>query len=261
MLLHDTNDGYVAISQPAHAWVSGQLAAAWGNDHFGQVEPRDEVCLAAEQHDIGWLGWEANPALNPATGKPRTFMELPTSEHVTVWETAGPDALVYGPYVALLVSMHGTGLYQRHDFNRDNDEEAAAARRFIKNGAEFEDRLRRHLADESYYSRFSAPDMIARNSRLIAVWDAMSLMLCGGFSSTREITRVPATDEAMTISLNPDSATSRTIVVKPWPFSSDDLNLTVTGRWLNETFSDQPHLRAALQAAPWRVIRLRLVPG
>jgi hypothetical protein len=260
MLLRHTEDGYVAISQPAHAWVSGQLAAAWGNDLVGQVAPRDEVCLAAEQHDIGWFAWEANPTLNPETGKPRTFMELPTSQHVTVWETAGPDALVYGPYVALLVSMHGTGLYQRHDFGRDSDEEAAAARRFIRNGAGFEERMLGQLAQESFYCHVSEPDMIARNSRLIAVWDAMSLMLCGGLSAMREVTRVPAGNEAITIRMVPDDSTPALISLEPWPFSLDSVNVTVPGRWLNETFSDQNAMRVALEAAPWRVIRMKLVP-
>jgi len=261
MLLRETKDGYVAVSQPAHAWVSGQLASAWGNDRFGQVEPREEVCLAAEQHDIGWLNWEADPDLNPQTGKPRTFMELPTLQHVAVWETAGPDALVYGPYVALLVSMHGTNLYQRHDFSRDSDEEAAAARRFIANGAGFEDRMLRLLTQEQYYSRFSEPALIAQNSRLIAVWDAMSLMLCGGLRATREITNVPTANAATSIKLNPDSATSGSIVVDPWPFAGDSLQLTVTGRRLNDTFSKQVEMRAALDAAPWRVFRLSLVRG
>jgi hypothetical protein len=261
MLLRDTNDGYVAVSQPAHAWVSGQLAIAWGNDRFGQVEPRDEVRLAAEQHDIGWLNWEANPDLNPQTGKPRTFMELPTLQHVAVWETAGPDALVYGPYVALLVSMHGTNLYQRHDFNRDSDEEATAARRFIANGAEFENRMLRLLDRDQYHSRFNEPAMIARNSRLIAVWDAMSLMLCGGFPATREVTNVPAKDASTTIKLIPVNATPGSIVVDPWPFAGESLLLTVTGRWLSDTFSEQAEMRAALEVAPWRVFRLSLVPG
>jgi hypothetical protein len=37
-------DGLV-IGQPAHAWVSGQLARAWA----GPVEPWEEVCLAASE--------------------------------------------------------------------------------------------------------------------------------------------------------------------------------------------------------------------
>ena len=54
MLYWDDPAGTIGIAQPAHAWVSGQLARAWGNVRFGTVAPRDEVCLAAEQHDVGY---------------------------------------------------------------------------------------------------------------------------------------------------------------------------------------------------------------
>ena len=57
MLLVDHPDGKVAVAQPSHAWISGQLARAWGGD----MQPREEVCLAAEQHDIAWLEWERDP--------------------------------------------------------------------------------------------------------------------------------------------------------------------------------------------------------
>jgi hypothetical protein len=53
VLLVDHPQGKVAVAQPAHAWISGQLARAWGNERFGAVEPLSEVCLAAEQHDVG----------------------------------------------------------------------------------------------------------------------------------------------------------------------------------------------------------------
>jgi hypothetical protein len=39
VLLRRDGDGVVAIGQPAHAWVSGQFARAWGNERFGAVDP------------------------------------------------------------------------------------------------------------------------------------------------------------------------------------------------------------------------------
>ena len=107
--------GLVVITQPAHAWVAGQLARAWGTARFPPPEPWEEVCVAAERHDDGWLAWEAAPTLNPATGRPFSFLELPRTEHLAIWSTAGPTVLALGRYPALLVSLHGTGLYERHD--------------------------------------------------------------------------------------------------------------------------------------------------
>ena len=43
MLLRHDNEGIIAISQPAHAWVAGQLARNWRQDDF--VGVREEVCL------------------------------------------------------------------------------------------------------------------------------------------------------------------------------------------------------------------------
>lgn len=71
LMLHRlSKHGLICITQPHHAWLSGQLARVWGNEQFGQFVPKEEVYFAAEQHDIGWLGWEQKPTLNPKTGYP-----------------------------------------------------------------------------------------------------------------------------------------------------------------------------------------------
>ena len=55
MLHRKLGNGVVIITQPAHAWVSGQLAQQWGNPDF---EPAtEEVRFATEQHDVGFLDW------------------------------------------------------------------------------------------------------------------------------------------------------------------------------------------------------------
>jgi hypothetical protein len=63
--------------RPCHAWLSGQMARAWGNRRFAAPAPYDEVCLAAGQHDIGWLDWEMKPALDAGTGLPEEFFKVP----------------------------------------------------------------------------------------------------------------------------------------------------------------------------------------
>jgi hypothetical protein len=51
--LGEEGDAVIVIGQASRAWISGQLARAWGNERFAALEPREEVCLAAEQHDVG----------------------------------------------------------------------------------------------------------------------------------------------------------------------------------------------------------------
>jgi hypothetical protein len=68
MLLRKDGPGVIAIPQPSHAWLSGQMARAWGNAHFTAPAPHEEVCLSAKQHDIGWLASEIAPAFDAGTG-------------------------------------------------------------------------------------------------------------------------------------------------------------------------------------------------
>src|SRR5689334_14351618 len=106
VLYRQDPDGPVVIPQPAHAWVAGQLARAWGNARFPRPEPREAVCLAAERHDDGWLAWETAPTRDPETGLPFSFLTLPRREHLAIWSQAGPTVLSLGRYPALLVSLH-----------------------------------------------------------------------------------------------------------------------------------------------------------
>ena len=59
MLFRTEPSGVLAISQPTHAWISGQILRAWDE---ALSEP---LLLAGEQHDIGWLDWETAPTFNP----------------------------------------------------------------------------------------------------------------------------------------------------------------------------------------------------
>src|SRR5262245_57500634 len=104
MLHRAQAEGIIAITQPAHAWLSGQLARHWREEDFdGAIE---EVCLAAEQHDIGFLAWEQSPTLNPQTGLPHTFMDMPCEMHLAIWTSSIHQMLRFGRYSALLVSRH-----------------------------------------------------------------------------------------------------------------------------------------------------------
>ncbi|MFN8483640.1 MAG: DUF3891 family protein [Anaerolineae bacterium] len=256
MLTRDDPDGPILITQPAHAWMAGQMAAAWGNDLFGEVAPRDEVCLAAAQHDIGWVAWEGAPTLNGRTGRPYTFLELPTGDHVRIWSSAVPAVLAQSRYAALLVSLHFSGLYARHNYARDTAEEAQAARALVARQAAFEEQMTEALRREGRYAAAVTPAAIARNRRLVAVWDALSLALGMGLRGERTFERVPTADSETTLTLTP--AEGGRIAVAPWPFAAGEVTLTVEGRRLTGTFADDEVMRTALRGAPWVTLEFHL---
>src|SRR5207253_4821348 len=75
----------------------------------------EEVCLAAEQHDVGMAAWDAAPELNSATGLPYSFWQLPRRTRLALWARGPRTVLSQSRYAALLVSLHGTGLYERNE--------------------------------------------------------------------------------------------------------------------------------------------------
>jgi hypothetical protein len=288
-------DGLV-IGQPAHAWMSGQLARAWGNAAFPAPVPRAPVCLAAEQHDVGWADADLAPTIGPG-GRPRSFLEQPRAAHLAIWRSAPRRLLAQSRYAALLVSLHGTSLYERVDADAAPPETAAAIRAYIADQRALQAELASGLD----------PAEIDRNRRLIVALDRFSLALCHG--NATQLTDVPAADGAATIRVEPaanppgapaapdhvepagdapsapaapdhvepagdapgapmrddqavppGTATAR-FVVDPWPFAAGAVAVGCEARRLDGSFSDEAELRAALAAAPWPALRWELSRG
>jgi Protein of unknown function (DUF3891) len=182
-------DGLV-VGQPAHAWVSGQLARAWGNAAFPPPAPREPFCLAAEQHDVGWADADLAPVAGP-DGRPLSFLAQPRAAHVAIWRGAARRLLAQSRYAALLVSLHGTSLYERVDAAAEPPEVAAAIRGYVAGERTLQSGLAAGLD----------PAEVDRNRRLLLALDRLSLMLCHGSKATLE--GVPAADGPATLRLEP----------------------------------------------------------
>jgi Protein of unknown function (DUF3891) len=250
MLLRRDGDEVLAIGQPAHAWVSGQLARAWGNARFGAVEPWEEVCLAAEQHDLGMAAWERRPTLNPETGLPRSFMELGLDEHLEIWWSAAPLVVPQSRYAALLVSLHGSALYERRDLTRLGPADVERVRAFLAGQRELRDELLAGLRADPRTAADAAEQRVRRNQRLVWTWDSLSLGLLLGWAPF-ELSAVPAANGEVDIDV-------RERTLEPWPFRDDRVTLRCEGRRLAGRFDDEDTMRDALAAAPWVTLELEL---
>jgi hypothetical protein len=230
----------LVIPQPAHAWVSGQLARAWGNADFPPPAPRDAVCLAAEQHDVGWADADLAPPLDPVTGRPTPFTAVSRPYHLAVWGAAPRRLLAQSRYAALLVSLHGTGLYER--IRGDHPPAEAAAIEAFMAG---------QRALQAELSAGVDPAEVARNRALLRCWDAFSLALCLPRTPWR-LEGVPSSGDDATILV--EGAGER-VTVDPWPFAEPELELACEGRRLEGAFGDEAELHAALAVAPWVPLR------
>ena len=235
MVLRRDGEGAIAIGQPSHAWLSGQLARAWASP----PEPFEEICLAADQHDVGMAEWDLAPTLNRATGLPHSFMEMPLDLHLALWSAAASKLVTQSAHAALLVSMHGTALYEMRDLDRMAPEDAAKVRRFFADRRAEQDALLRALG--------VAREDVRPGQRLVWTLDYVSLALCLDWAPTVARSAPVAGGER---DLRMEPAGERRVTVDPWPFVGDSLTVRCEGRRLAGGWSDEDAMRAALAAAP-----------
>jgi len=248
VLLRPDGDAVLAIGQASHAWLSGQLARAWGNDRFPAPSPWEEVCLGAEQHDVGMALWDLTPERHPRTGLPLQFFELDRRTHLALWAAAPQHVLTQSRYAALLVSLHGTGLYDRFPPRTDDPEIAQAVADYRAGQRVLQERLAREVG--------ATPQELARNQALLAVWDDLSLALCHD-RTPHEVRGVPAADGAVTLRL---AGGGDHVTLDPWPLALDALEVRAEGRRLAGPAADEPALHAALERAPVQTVRIVLRP-
>jgi hypothetical protein len=249
MLLREDDRGVLAIGQPSHAWLSGQMARAWGNERFGRVEPFEEVWLAATQHDVGWMAVDIEPALNFETARPYSFLETPLDVHLELWTRGTANLLSQSRYATWLVSRHGSRLYERRDLSKLSDTDAAAVRRFLDEQRELQQGLAASLG--------AGPVELERNSRLIWTWDYLSLALCLNWSPA---TAKAAPSAGAPLDIEVESTGQGRSRLEPWPFSVDSLAVRAEGRRLSGSFESQEELRRAFARAEWETLEIQLQP-
>ncbi len=249
MIHRDDAEGYTVITQPCHSWVSGQLARHWGNEMALIPQPFEEVCLAAEQHDIGFLRWEQAPSLNRETGRPHSFMDMPTESHLKVWTDGVEQMLAYNRYSALLVSLHVTGLCERHQTPGSPREERLVDE-FLESQRVLQSSLLADLARDDDCRRHCDTAVLEQNRRLISLWDWMSLLLCLARVGRHSLGTCPVTGGGTTtleMTIPDDDPLS--VRVCPWPFAEPNLALHGESRRLEGSFGDESEMRRALDAA------------
>jgi Protein of unknown function (DUF3891) len=242
MLFRDQPSGALAISQLTHAWISGQILRAWD----GNLS--ETLRLAAEQHDIGWIDWEAEPTFNPETRRPHLFREIGASTHAPMWTRGVERALgAWGTHVALLISRHGGVIYRRYtDRHRVSEADAAAAQNYLNAQAPIETAWSRALGLE-------AAELDAETA-LLAFSDALSLALCGELKTPLELEAPDRDGNALTIRVAERPRHSFDFVVSPWPFRVNELVVEGEARPLPSAgrFSDEGAMKTWL-AHPERV--------
>lgn len=238
MLLRQTSAGPIGVTQPVHAWLSGELARLWTNGGFAVPAPRDTLVQAAALHDIGWLEWELAPQRDPASGLPLQFFDVPAERHTELWRRGVAQARIYGEHVALIVSRHGDAIYERtFDPATARPQAAEAVRLFRAEQARLQEEMIARLA-RVVEPELLSPAHLGRVTRFLVAVDTMSLQLCWGVRERITIADVPHADGATTLTL--ESAQDGAIILEPWLFARSTVALGIPARRLTHEGAGPP---------------------
>ena len=254
-------DRTITISQTSHSWISGQLARAWGNDIFTRFAPFEQMCYAAEQHDIGFLDWESQPTLNVNTGLPYTFDELPEPIHFGIWHQGIFQLKPVCYYASLVVSLHFSNLCERFH-QHPSGPDRPAVNHFLETLREHQNRACHALRRDPLLQHAVDEGVLAFNRDLIAVWDLFSLELCRGRSAEFKLPNVPVSGAShVDLYLRQTDSIESTWEVDPWPFALETLTTFCEGRVINQRFTDTEEMRRVFDHADRITVPFRFVPA
>ncbi|MEM9290340.1 MAG: DUF3891 family protein [Acidobacteriota bacterium] len=168
MIVYDEGETWLLTTQPDHATVSGELATLWQGHDLPENPRREAILFAAREHDNGWWEADSSPRVDPETGAPYTFYDLPEPVRRELW-LRGIERFARGrPYSTLLIVEHAWEVHSERLQQRPGD------------WKEFYERLaeRREALQEA---AFAEREQAVRDYRFIEWVDLISLAACSGW--------------------------------------------------------------------------------
>ncbi|WP_171056215.1 DUF3891 family protein [Paenibacillus sinopodophylli] len=113
LIVYERENSFILIAQHDHARICGDLVAAWKNELFSSEDRREELNLAAYEHDSSWTQLDLLPLWNDAAQAPYSFRDFPGNIRFTFYSKALDCLQETSEYAALLGSILYTTLAER----------------------------------------------------------------------------------------------------------------------------------------------------
>lgn len=165
MIVREAESHFVMTPQHEHARFAGQLAQGFREDLFVDRAFRQDVLLAIQEHDRGWIRLDDTPIWNDRDGIPYSFVDYPLLPKLALYRVGLDEVENMNEYAALLCSLHYSSFHHlRHSTLPD-------CIHFIAHETERQERLKARLGHP--------PDEImAAHYRLLKLCDRISLYVC-----------------------------------------------------------------------------------
>ncbi|MBX3411765.1 MAG: DUF3891 family protein [Pirellulales bacterium] len=230
MIRRDATDAngqpaWILVSQVEHARLAARIAEAWGNAPFEPLVPRGEVLAGIEHHDDGWAAWERRPTVDPQTGRPLDFTEVPIEVWLPIWQGSIDAAAQQGPLPGCMVAGHFTALLLR--FSSRWSEIPAHRQLALSFQARQENAISTWLRQWCVMHGATAAEAQATAARSLAElqwFDLLSLWLC----CSQRTESVTFDTPSAKLSLTPQPGGR--VLLAPWPLAVSELEISTPGR-------------------------------
>jgi len=262
---------HLAITMYEHNALCMQFAKVFGNDRFERLEPLDAMVYVISNHDAGWLEYDRNPGIDPATGLPYNLVDTPPQSIITTSRLSPDFNQRHDSYCGLISSMHSWGLYNgRYGLSKLVllDKVAAKDRpvadKMLNGELGRQARLKEELAKDSRAAGWLGERKVFQNYKTLQFIDTLALY----FNRVHPEGRTEQTFEHVPLSKDGDVDViirplgDKTYALSPFPLASEGSEFAFSGRRISPT--DSAGLggwAAALQRLPTEWESFKLVAG
>jgi hypothetical protein len=221
----------LCITQPDHAYFSGELLALWRADGVPDHPRREDLIFAAREHDNGWREADAAPRWNAGRELPHDFVSIPRQDRVAIWERGTARFAGQRPYAALLITRHALNLHRDRRGQEDWDDFLGSL-----------DELERAL----FEATGASAEEVAADYRLVDLADLVSLAACNRWDEPFERYGLRGW------------YTDGTMHLDPLPLSGATTFTIPCRRIARRLYAGDAALGVELATARWQELRLRV---
>ncbi|MDY7091344.1 MAG: DUF3891 family protein [Acidobacteriota bacterium] len=248
MIFFRQDGDLVVTTQTDHAFFSGQLAGLWRDDELPDNPRREEILFGIREHDNGWRETDSAPWVNPESGDPYSFLDIPTEIRFEIWLRGVQRFADEHAYASLLIAHHASGLHEDH---RQHEGWEAFFERL--------DELRKELTQRSGADAIT----VRRDYRILELTDLLSLAVCNDWrepierGGLRFSVRPPEEERAPESSGLP----LQEMAIEPLPLAGATTFGLRYRRIPDRPYRSDGDLAGALAEARWLERKIRVVSG
>lgn len=263
--LSEGERSWLLISQVDHAHISGELTRHQ-TERFSH-----EVIEAITHHDDGWAEWEASPRINSAIGGPFSFLEMPLTESLVIWDNSIAAARKFGPLAGFIVAGHFYSLLSESEHRGDPGAVAWLAAKRKSRTAWLDEWVRLDPAHTLEVAKAAQAQLFTAD--LFSLWLCCDAPLGGEDSGVLEKSQMKLRAESLLKQYrftpigfgrrhptlgNPNEALAWIIAVDPYVFLASPLSLAINAEIVPAaSYANWQDLKAASRPIE---LRWRLMP-